>query len=64
MRTEENDNWPRHSDGSRKRIGEMTPQEQATTFVEFARTLDQQYRQLALLQEREQLAAQGIRVNH
>ncbi len=61
MRYEENDDWPRHPDGSRKRLGEMSPAEQHRQFIAFARRLD---RDLMLVREREHLAEQGIRVNH
>lgn len=57
---QDNEDWPRHADGRRKTIGEMTPNEQRAQFVAFARKLDAEF---ALIQEKTQAALNGINVN-
>ena len=57
---QDTDNWPRHADGRRKMIGEMTPQEQHAQFIAFARKLDAEF---ARIQEQTQAALRGVNVN-
>ena len=54
------DDWPRHADGRRKTIGEMTPQEQIRQSLAFARKLETDFR---LIQEKNMAAASGVNVN-
>ena len=50
-------NWPKHRDGARKSVGEMTPSERDAVMKEF-------WRQFTVLSERAAAAARGERVNH
>ena len=54
------DDWPRHADGRRKMIGEMTPQEQIRQSLAFARKLETDFR---LVREKDMARERGINVN-
>ena len=56
----QDEDWPRHADGRRKTIGEMTPLEQVRQSLAFAHKLETDFR---LIQEKAQAALNGINVN-
>ena len=55
------DDWPRHADGRRKMIREMTPDEQRRQSLAWAHRLEMDFR---LVREKDAAAALGINVNH
>ena len=57
---QDNEDWPRHADGRRKMIGEMTPEQQRFVAIAFVRKLETDFQ---LTQEKALAAACGANVN-
>lgn len=57
---QDEDNWPRHADGRRKMIGEMTPDEQRRQALAFVHKLETDFR---LVREKDMARERGINVN-